>query len=303
MPRSITSYLQLVRLPNVITAAADSLAGWLLASGTLGEAARWLPLTAASMVLYASGMALNDYFDREVDRVERPGRPLPSGRVSAGFAAGLGAAGLVAGPVLAALSGSRASLLVASLLSVAILAYDMGLKRTILGPEIMGACRALNLLLGMSHAPSLGGAICWMAALGFGLFVAGLTWISRSETETGRTTNLLAGLAIQNLALLVLMAAALQPRRFPGPPSDAQIIPLEGLLVLAIVGLVVNQSATRAISHPLPAHIQRTVKAGIFSLVWINVGLVAAVRGPGLALAVAILWVPAFMLGRWLYST
>ena len=49
--------------------------------------------------------------------------------------------------------------------------------------------------------------------------------------------------------------------------------------------------------------IQKTVKAGIFSLVWIDVGLVAAVRGPQVALAVAILWLPAYVMGRWLYST
>ena len=49
--------------------------------------------------------------------------------------------------------------------------------------------------------------------------------------------------------------------------------------------------------------IKKAVKAGIFSLVWIDVGLVAAVRGPQVALAVAILWLPAYLLGRWLYST
>src|SRR6516164_6711151 len=95
MWRSITPHMQLVRLPNVFTAAADSLAGWLLVGGTLAEPRRWLPLAAASMVLYAAGMALNDYFDVDIDRVERPGRPIPTGRVSATFAAGLGAAGLV----------------------------------------------------------------------------------------------------------------------------------------------------------------------------------------------------------------
>ncbi|MEK8227549.1 UbiA family prenyltransferase [Oerskovia sp. M15] len=44
-------------------------------------------------------MALNDYADRELDAVERPERPLPSGRVSPeqalGVATGLTAAGLV----------------------------------------------------------------------------------------------------------------------------------------------------------------------------------------------------------------
>ena len=68
----------------------------------------------------------------------------------------------------------------------------------------MGACRGLNLLLGMAHAPALGGPVAWLAAFCFGLFVAGVTWISRSETESGRDAEpARSGLSIQNLALLV----------------------------------------------------------------------------------------------------
>ena len=44
-------------------------------------------LVASSSCLYLAGMALNDYADRDVDAVERPGRPIPSGRVSPGVRA------------------------------------------------------------------------------------------------------------------------------------------------------------------------------------------------------------------------
>lgn len=303
MARSVVPYLQLVRLPNVFTAAADSLAGWLLVGGALEDVAGWLPLSTASMVLYAAGMALNDLFDLEADRAERPGRPLPSGRVSLTFAARVGWGGLVLGPALAWLGGSLPALVVAVVLAMTILAYDGGAKRSLLGPQLMGACRGLNLLLGMSHAPELGGPVAWLAALFYGAFVAGVTWISRSETRSGETRNLLLGLTIQDLSLVGLMAVALCAGRFPDPPSNRDIIPLEGLLVLVLVALAVNLAATRAIYRPVPAVIQRTVKTGILSLVWIDVGLVAAVRGPGPAAAVAATWVPAFLLGRWLYST
>ncbi len=295
--------LQLIRLPNVLTAAADGLAGWLLGGGSLGETGKWAPLAMASMILYAAGMALNDAFDTEIDRQERPGRPIPSGRVSRLFAGGLGALGLVAGPLVALLSGSFASLIVAAVLALAILAYDAGLKRTALGPGVMGACRGLNLLLGLTHTQMLGGPVCWLAAAMYGLFVCGITWISRSETESGRTRNLLVGLTVQDLALIGLMAAALQPGKFPNPMPGRPLIPLEGLLVLALVALAVNLAATRAIHQPVPAVIQNTVKTAILALVWIDVGLVAAVRGPQAAVAIAALWIPAYLLGRWLYST
>jgi 4-hydroxybenzoate polyprenyltransferase len=303
MRRSLLPFLKLIRLPNVVTAAADSLAGWLLVGGALGAVGGWLPLAVASMLLYAAGMALNDAFDLEIDRVERPARPIPSGQVSRGFAIRVGAGGLVLGPLVAWASGSVAALIVAVLLAGAILAYDAGIKRSVLGPEIMGLCRGLNLLLGMTHAPALGGTVAWLAAAAYGLFVAGITWISRSETVSGQTRNLLLGLGLQNAAIVGLLAVGLQPGSFPEPVVGRPLIPLEGLLVLVLVALVVNVAASRAIHDPVPRVIQSVVKTGILSLVWIDVGLVAAVRGPWPAAAVASLWIPAFVLGRWLYST
>jgi 4-hydroxybenzoate polyprenyltransferase len=303
MPRTLTAYLQLVRLPNVVTAAADSLAGWLLAMGTLSEPARWLPLSAASIFLYAAGTTLNDVFDFQIDHSERPNRPLPSGRISRSTAAWIGATGLFAGPALALWSGAFASGVVATILAICILAYDAGLKHFAIGPVFMGACRGLNLLLGMTHSANIGGRAGWSSAVAYGVFVAGITVISRSEVLGGTRKGLVAGLWLQNLAILGLAALALQPRQFPAPDSSRPIIPIEGLLVLALVSIAINSTAARAIRQPAPESIQKTVKAGILSLVWLNVGLVAAVRGAEPACAVAALWFPAYVLGKWLYTT
>lgn len=303
MRERLSAYLQLIRLPNVLTAAADSLAGWLLVGGSLAEPGRWIPLVSASMVLYASGTALNDVFDVEVDRAERPGRPLPSGRASVRLAAGMGGLGLSLGPALVVAGGSLTAAAVAVVLAACILAYDAGVKHTVLGPVFMGACRGLNLLMGMAAAPALGGTIAWSAAAAYGLFVAGITVISRSETHEGERLGLVAGLTVLDAALLGLAAVAMGHRWFPSPAIGRPLIPLEGLLVLGLIALLVNQAATAALKHPTPRAIQRTVKTGILSLVWLNVGLVAAVRGLEPAVIVAALWVPAFLLGRWLYST
>ncbi len=301
---ALKPYLQLVRLPNVFTAAADSLAGWLLVGGALAAVDRWLPLSAASMAIYAAGIALNDVFDYAIDLEERPGRPLPSGLISRRFAAWLGGSLLALGPCLAALSGSWSSLAVALALVACVLGYNAGLKRTVLGPEVMGACRGLNLLLGMSQSEWLGGPIGWLAAGSLALFVVGVTWISRSEVETGgRVGGVAAGMVLQIAAIVGLMAVAMQPGRFPSPSGDRPIVPLEGLLVLLVVAWVVVNATGRAIRDPDPARIQGAVKTGVFSLVWLDVGLVAAVRGPLPALMVALLWIPAYVLGRWLYST
>ena len=127
--------------------------------------------------------------------------------------------------------------------------------------------------------------------------------ISRSETHEGERRGLVVGLTILDLALLGLAAVAMAHQRFPRPSTDRPLIPLEGLLVLGLIALLVNQTAVAAVKQPTPWTIQKTVKTGILSLVWLNVGLVAAVRGPEPAAIVAALWVPAYLLGRWLYST
>ncbi len=303
MNARFTAYLQLVRLPNVLTAAADSLAGWLLAGGSLTQATGWLPVVGASMVLYASGMALNDVFDIEVDRAERPGRPLPSGRIAVRSAAWLGGLGLALGPVLALMGGGYAAAAVAVALALCIVGYDAGLKRTPLGPVVMGACRGLNLLLGLAHASRLGGGSAWSAAAAFGLFVTGITLISRNEARGGDRRGLVAGLIVEDIALLGLLVAALNPSRFPDPTIDPVGQPYAALFTFSIVAIVVNRAAARAIIEPLPRPIQLAVKTGILSLVWLDVGLVVAVRGLGPAAAVAVVWLPAYLLGRWLYST
>lgn len=294
---AIKPYLQLVRLPNVFTAAADSLAGYLLVGGSLGSPERYLPLMGASMALYAGGMVLNDVFDYGEDLRERPFRPLPSGTVNRSAATIMGALAVLLGPVLASFAGGHQTLLVALALGACVLAYDAGGKRLFLGPVLMGSCRGLNLLLGASLVPSLGGQKVWLAACALAVFVAGITWISRAETRSGRSPALVAGWVVQNLGLLGLMLAASALRLVDSPASGS------GLLLLLVVAALVNRASTRALNEPVPARIQSAVKTAVLSLVWLDVALVAAARGPLPALAVAALWVPAFLLARWLYTT
>ncbi|MET7622811.1 UbiA family prenyltransferase, partial [Streptomyces sp. NPDC005408] len=99
------------------------------------------------LCLYEAGMALNDWADREVDAVERPHRPIPSGRVSASGAFAAAGALTAMGLGLAALAG-RPALVVATALSGAVWSYDLYFKQTAGGPAAMAAARGLDLVLG-----------------------------------------------------------------------------------------------------------------------------------------------------------
>ena len=297
-------YLQLVRLPNLFTAVADSLAGWLLVEGSLHSPGKWLPLTLASLVTYAGGIVLNDVFDFEVDRKERPQRPLPSGRVSRRLAERFGVACLVLGLAFAALVSVR-TVVVEAVLIAAVLVYNAGFKKTVLGPEFMGACRGLNLLLGLSASANFGGVAGWTAALAYATFVAGITWISRSEVDpvSVTTPGRAVGLILQNAAFLGYLALASHPDWFAQDGGRAVKWAPIGVGLLIAVAAVVNRRSVMALRSTEPAVVQRAVKAGILSLVWLHVGLLMAVQGPFAALAVGWLWFPALVTGRWLYST
>ncbi|WP_454048862.1 SCO3242 family prenyltransferase [Cellulomonas sp. Marseille-Q8402] len=202
---SARDHLELVRAPAVLTVLGDTVAGATAAGHRLTGRRALLPL--ASACLYAGGMALNDWADRDLDAVERPERPIPSGRVAPGYAlgvaAGLGAAGLA----LAAAGGGRRSFAVAVPLAACVWLYDARLKETPAGPVAMAACRGLDVLLG-AGAGHLRAAAPAAAALA--VHTAGVTVLSRGEVHG--TTRAVAG-AVAAASVTVAAGALAGARR------------------------------------------------------------------------------------------
>ena len=115
-----TDLLDLVRIPNVFTAMSDVVAGTAIVAARDPDGLRWTGAGAAllaSSAIYMAGMALNDVADAEVDAAERPTRPIPSGRVRKGQAAGVTIFLVLAGLGLAWIAGPS-TLFVAAILTV-----------------------------------------------------------------------------------------------------------------------------------------------------------------------------------------
>src|SRR3569832_2105826 len=85
---SFRPYLQLVRPANLVTAAADILAGYAVAGCPDLRVLFWLLI--ATVGLYAGGIVFSDFFDAKLDASERPERPIPRGAVSIERAALMG---------------------------------------------------------------------------------------------------------------------------------------------------------------------------------------------------------------------
>lgn len=185
-PSRMLAWWQLLRAANVFTAASNIIAGFLIVQRDWQPAGALAALIASSACLYLAGMVLNDFFDAEIDAAERPERPLPSGRVARSTAGVVGWSLLATGAAIGwAVSWQFAIIapgLIASLLAVAVVQYDGGLKKTRIGPFAMGWCRVLNVLLGASIAADLSQQYFAFAyALAVGAYTVGLTYIARSE--------------------------------------------------------------------------------------------------------------------------
>ncbi|WP_405824793.1 UbiA family prenyltransferase [Streptomyces sp. NBC_00838] len=142
---SLRAWAELLRVSALFTVPGDALAG--AASAGVRPNRGTALAVGASLCLYEAGMALNDWADRDEDAVERPHRPIPSGRITPN-AALAAAGGLTATGLLLASRAGRPALALSTALAATVWAYDLRLKHTAAGPAAMGAARTLDVLLG-----------------------------------------------------------------------------------------------------------------------------------------------------------
>lgn len=257
---------ELVRLPAALSVPGDAVAG-AAAAGALGR--RTAGLAGASVCLYWAGMAANDWADRAVDAVERPERPIPSGRVSPETALAVATGLTAAGVTVAALAGGRRAGAVAGALAAAVWTYDTVAKDTAAGPAAMALCRALDVLLGAAPAPRAGAAL--PAALVVGAHTYLLTVLSRHEVA-GTGHRLPAGTLTATLAL----AAATGRGRGRVPKA-----------LTAWYAARFGRAQARAAADPSARHIRAAVGTGIVALPALQGALTARAGAPGAGLVVA----------------
>ena len=80
---ALRGFLELTRPGNTLAAGILTFTGSFVAAGFGVEPVAVVAAVAATLFATAAGNAVNDYFDREIDRVNRPDRPIPRGAVTA----------------------------------------------------------------------------------------------------------------------------------------------------------------------------------------------------------------------------
>jgi len=283
-----SAYLRLMRPANIVTAVADILLGYaasgallsLLGSSNLALG-QLLPLgwlVLATIGLYGGGVVFNDVFDAELDRIERPERPIPSGQASQQGAGLLGLL-LLSGGVLAAWQVSGTSALIALAIACLALLYDWkGKHHPLLGPVNMGACRGGNLLLGISALPAALENL-WFLALIPIVYIAAITMVSRGEVNGGNRAALKGALLLYGLVFGGIISLALLP----------QFNLLYSLPFLLLFAYLIFPPLLRALPAKEPGLIMKAVRAGILALIVMNASMAAGFAGWQYGLLVLLL--------------
>lgn len=280
-----------MRFPNLFTSIADVLAGYLIVKGLKIGGLELLALFFSTCFIYGGGCILNDFRDRKRDALERPQRPIPSGRVSLSEAFILCLIFFGLGLITAFWAG-KACLFVASLLVLLVVSYDVFTKDIpVLGPVTMGACRGANLLLGMSLSFHWSGIAIVFPFISF-TYVFALTTLSHFEVEGG-----LSGKSwIVSACLLLVLSMVLILNLTKQLAADSLIY--AGLLVIfaappLIAGLL----------KPAPQRVGRAVKFLILGIPLLDAVYVSGLHGWEYGIPVSLCVLPSTFFSRYLYVT
>ena len=326
-------YLLLIRAPNLFTLPSNILSGY-FATTLLGDAniTQLLLLIFSSIFLYVAGIILNDYFDIDVDRKERPNRPLASGQITKRSALLIATSSIVAGNVLS-WSVSWNSFIISFCLTTVILIYNYWLKRNRAGnPLTMGSARFLNVLLGGSSALGLVTKMdLTLVFIGYCLFLytASISLLSLKEVSTGERLSNKAWIPIVlSFSTVLLTVGSILVAGFSGYFQTAFILNLIIFSCIMCISFFHLFSRLKRITnltsqgqykegHPkieedsvdsvnqtnISREIQHKVKTMILSIVVLDSIFLSGLLGIYAGFAVLLLVIPPMLLGRKLYVT
>ena len=296
---SIKDYLVLVRLPNLFTLPSNILVGMATVSSlafTLTSFTQFLLLVTISVLLYCVGIVLNDLYDFDIDKKERPNRPLPSGKISRRSAIVLVAIFSTLALILS-LQVSFSTLVISSILFSVIFGYDKYLKNTHAGPFTIASARVMNILLGTSVSLRSVDSDSQIVTLTFVLiitfvYVSLIGFISRYEVHgfSDNTKLLLppaiVATVISSIILFTLMG----------------FFKLESLIILSLFSFIMIISFSRIYRRD-SGRTQQIVRNMILSIIVLDSTFLTGIIGIELGLVVLTLMAPLLVLANKMYMT
>lgn len=144
----ILAFIELSRPINGFIAFVSVFLGAFIASRSLILSTEVLLVAIAALLILSAGNAINDYCDYKIDAINKPNRPIPSGRIRRKDAAIFSIILMIIGTSLALFVNWQA-VLIAILVSTILIVYAVWLKKTPLaGNIIVGIMTGLTFIAG-----------------------------------------------------------------------------------------------------------------------------------------------------------
>ncbi len=271
--------LRMMRLPNCIMIGFAVIVGEALASQAVTARAAFYGFMTGFLLLAAS-MILNDYFDREIDKINEPNRPLPAGIVKPAEAISFAIIVASMGMFFAANLGAWALLIAVASIVIMIL-YNARVKKLgLAGNALVSINVAIPFIFGGfavgSPTWSLGifTLLAFLSSLGREI-LKGIVDVAGDSARGVKTVAATKGntIAAKQGAALFLGAVVLSvlPLALGLVSKPLYYIPV---VVICDVGFLLTAYSIK--TDPSPRNAKRSKN---FVLVWMTFGLLAFVFG------------------------
>jgi geranylgeranylglycerol-phosphate geranylgeranyltransferase len=266
---SIAGFFTITRPANAVISGVTAIIAYLVATGTL------VPSTVLLLVIVslitAAGNVINDYFDADIDRINRPERPIPSGLVTPSAARYFAVILFLAG-IIFALFTPVLCLTIAIINSLILVLYAAKLKSMPVIGNAAVAYLAASIFL-------FGGAFAGWDTLVLVVPLAAITFFATMVREILKDAEDVEGDAAGGADTLPIRVGVPLTTRiavgFALVAVVASVVPylwwgMWYLAGIAIVDIIILAAALRTLDCTSPACIRATrsttfIKAGMFA--------------------------------------
>ena len=284
----IKHYFQLVRIPGIFTVFSNIILGFFLVQNSTTNFDSLVLLMSTSGFLFMAGMVFNDYFDYNLDKKERPFRPLPSGAISKKFALILGIIFLIIANFISTFVGIQ-SFVITITMTCLILCYDSRLKRaSVIGILCLATIRFLNVILGSSIV-SFDPQIMYFA-LPIGVFVAAISILAKTETDISSAKTIIVNQILIFATIIYTLTIIL---------NNFEIYSLV-FLALFIISVFVPNLSNKGFDK---LKIQKQVTFQLLAIILLDATIISVVASPIISIITASLYLFSYLIIRKLYLT
>jgi UbiA prenyltransferase family len=290
-------YLILVRLPNLFTLPSNILVGFVIVSAlTQTTYVQVLLLVTISILHYCVGIILNDLCDFNIDKKERPYRPLPSGKISRKIAIALVTIFSFLALTLSLIVGIP-TLVISSILFAIIFGYDKYLKNTWAGAFTIASARVMNIMLGVSVNINSASSNPQFVILTFVLtitffYVSLIGYMSRFEIH-GFSNNVKLFLTPAVIAMIISSIILFTLTGF---------FKYDSLVILALFSFIMFMTFHK-IHKKDSLGIQQIIQNMILSIIVLDSTFLSGIRGIEMGLIVLVLLAPMLVFAKKMYMT